>query len=365
MTILFHSASGSALLIRILLISTTVVSAAVMLKIFESPITDFLVRDLPSTWNAVVSWLRPPYLYLVINCIIITIAATSKLQVTTDDDEMPTPPLDTPVEVHSVTPRTKEIQTPAVDFPGINRHYDDFILDNQAPVVLPEVSAANRNSVYPDTVESPPYGHINSVVQQRVEACNVPEDEVDGDEKEDEFIISRSPWMPLSRQDSSGYGELAEKPLASSRFSHRKNANKSAPDGGKSPLAVSKPKRQDTLESTWKMITEGWGMPLTTRHLRKSDTYGSQNPLRPTSPQKKMTKSETFNNDRSPGNGDVCKSSPSPRSKSGKLKREPSLGQDELTRRVEAFIKKFNEEMRLERQESLIQYKKMINGRGH
>ncbi|CAH9107852.1 unnamed protein product, partial [Cuscuta europaea] len=322
MTILFHSASSSAFLVRILLISTTVVSAAVMLKIFESPITEFLVRDLPSTWNAVVSWLRPPYLYLVINCIIITIAATSKLQVMTDNDEIPAPPPDTPVEVHSVTLRSKEIQAPAVDFTGINPHYDDFILNNQSPVVLPEVSAANRNSVvYQDTVESPPYRHVNSVVQQRVEACNVPEEEVDGDEKEDEFIISRSPWMPLSRKDSSGYVESAEKPLASSRFSHRRNANKSTPDGGKSPLAVSKPKRQDTLESTWKMITEGRGMPLTTRHLRKSDTYGSQNPLRPISPQKKMTKSETFNNDRSPGNGDVCKSSPSPRSKSGKLKR--------------------------------------------
>lgn len=126
-------------------------------------------------------------------------------------------------------------------------------------------------------------------------------------------------------------------------------------------MAVSKPKRQDTLESTWKTITEGRAMPLT-RHLRKSDTWethGGRSHLR----QEKMTKSETFN-DRS--STTTAESSPSPLSaRSAKLRKEPSLGQDELNRRVEAFIKKFNEEMRLQRQESLNQYMEMINRRAH
>lgn len=99
-------------------------------------------------------------------------------------------------------------------------------------------------------------------------------------------------------------------------------------------------------------------MPLT-RHLRKSDTWethgGRNNP-----PQQKMKKCETFK-DRNTGNSPLLTGSPG----SGKLKKEPSLSQDELNRRVEAFIKKFNEDMRLQRQQSLQQYTEMINRGAH
>lgn len=122
--------------------------------------------------------------------------------------------------------------------------------------------------------------------------------------------------------------------------------------GGKA-LRVSKSTRQDTLESTWKTITEGRPMPLT-RHLKKSDTWDSH--LRQNTPPAapKMKKAETFQER-------TTTSSNNSSANSGKLKREPSLSQDELNRRVEAFIKKFNEEMRLQRQRSLEQYNQMIS----
>ena len=53
---------------------------AVMVKFSALLRTEFTVSQVPLIWNLVVSWFEPPYLYLVINCIIITIFASSKLQ---------------------------------------------------------------------------------------------------------------------------------------------------------------------------------------------------------------------------------------------------------------------------------------------
>ncbi|KAE8662547.1 Tetratricopeptide repeat-like superfamily protein [Hibiscus syriacus] len=90
----------------------------------------------------------------------------------------------------------------------------------------------------------------------------------------DELAILKSEWIPPRRMDSSEIPSdalfLVEKSPASSRFDHRKPV-KASPEGGRS-LRVAKPKRHETLENTWKMITEGKSMSLT-RHLKKSDTW--------------------------------------------------------------------------------------------
>lgn len=128
-------------------------------------------------------------------------------------------------------------------------------------------------------------------------------------------------------------------------------------------LRVARPKRNETLESTWKTITEGRPVPLA-RHLKKSDTWEThgRSAHDEQSLVSLMCKSETFN-DRA-GQPPPAASSSSPSSR-GRLRREPSLGQDDLNRRVEAFIKKFNEEMRLQRQESYQHYLEMINRGSH
>lgn len=130
--------------------------------------------------------------------------------------------------------------------------------------------------------------------------------------------------------------------------------------GGNRALRVAKPKRQETLESTWKAITDGRHVPLT-RHLRKSDTFENHGSHvtgdSPTYSPRHVKKSDTF---RDRTNYD----SPSP-SSGGKLRKEASPSQDELNRRVEAFINKFNQEMRLQRQESLNQYMEMVNRGSH
>lgn len=117
--------------------------------------------------------------------------------------------------------------------------------------------------------------------------------------------------------------------------------------GARALRRVARPKKQETLESTWKMITEGRHVPLT-RHLKKSDTFDQHHASPAMDHVTVVPKSETFK-DRSNYEAPA------------RIRKEPSPGQDELNRRVEAFINKFNDDMRMQRQQSLQQYKEMIN----
>lgn len=168
-------------------------------------------------------------------------------------------------------------------------------------------------------------------------------------EAEDKFEVTRSTWQsPVEKVQTEYVFPVREKPLASSRFAgQRKLTGKFHPEGVRS-LRVSKPKKHETLESTWKTITDGRHIPLN-RHLKKSDTFENHNQHEPKLDNNAMKKLETFN-DRT----DRVLAS-------RKLRKEGSPSQDELNRRVEAFIKKFNDEMRLQRQESLQRYMDMMN----
>ncbi|KAJ9168919.1 hypothetical protein P3X46_020395 [Hevea brasiliensis] len=322
--------------VQSVLISTGVLFLALLLKASVPLVFDFSVYQAPLIWSSLASWLKPPYLYVILNCIIITIAASSRFHHTHGADN----------EQQEQIPAVRKISARDPD----QFHYDMKISAPESTVVVAEDVCEQR--------------------EEKASAILVFEDkstvlvngsvEVEDKEDEDDFVISRSTWIPPKRMDSSeNLMELllpAEKPLVSARFVHRKTV-RASPEGGRALRGVTKPKRHETLENTWKMITEGRAMPLT-RHLKRCETLendGRQinvcevDPFLP-------KKSETFK-DRTNYQLPPVGNSPAP----GKLRKEPSLSQDELNRRVEAFIKKFNEEMRMQRQESLNQYMEMIN----
>ncbi|KAG6392053.1 hypothetical protein SASPL_146259 [Salvia splendens] len=303
----------------VFMISTSVLSAAIMLT--TTDIADYA----PWIYNGIVSWLRPPYLYLVINCIIITIVASSKLQSESDDGAHELPHIAPLLNLNSVqTVQQLPIEIGETEFPM-----------SQAAEYKFEVVERGLES---DELDSGGIGGVSDysapeIVSGAEDAmCN----------KENECVAAaKSMWSAAEINDGANF----VKPPASARFGHRRNL-KASNEGGRTVLGVSKPKKQDTLENTWKTITEGRAIPIS-RHLKKSETWTEREQENtPPLTLKTMRKAETFK-ERSPmSNGG-----------SGKA----SLSQDELHRRVEAFIKKFNEDMRLQRQESLNQYTEMIN----
>ena len=112
-------------------------------------------------------------------------------------------------------------------------------------------------------------------------------------------------------------------------------------------MRVAKPKRHETLENTWKAITEGRAMPLS-RHMKKSDTWENHGrDLHVDSVGGLVKKSETFKDRTNQAAPEALTLSTGPGPlKPILLRKEPSLSQEELNWQVDAFIKKFNEEMR-------------------
>ncbi|KAH9650940.1 DUF4408 domain-containing protein [Citrus sinensis] len=312
----------SIIFLKAAAVSTCVLSVGVVLKHSSvAPfISEFLASDVPSFWNLLLQWLEPPFLYLLINAIIISIVASSKLL-----------------------------------------QKGHHIEDDQISVFPPP------DKVIAASTEVSLYDHIRPV--QDLSDDNKTVMMKDGGDGVAEVVGDVKTTPPPKRSDSMEFSDSSEKesrdkPPVSTRFGHRK-AVKANPEGGRA-LRVAKSKRNDTLESTWKTITEGRAMPLT-RHLKKSDTWDSHVRQNSTAPAPKVKKAETFHerttttattaSTTSGGSGEESANGNS----AGRLRREPSLSQDELNRRVEAFIKKFNEEMRLQRQRSLEQYNQMIN----
>ncbi|KAK6148205.1 hypothetical protein DH2020_019117 [Rehmannia glutinosa] len=132
------------------------------------------------------------------------------------------------------------------------------------------------------------------------------------------------------------------------------------PQKGKQVCDENLSEEEDTMEATWKAITGGGKQRPKKKQLKKSETWDvppintvaikrlDSEELLPSTPKwKELRKSETFNDAVSI----TCR---------GGLRRDPSMSLDEFNKQVEAFIKKFNDNMKLQRQESDQRFLDMI-----
>lgn len=181
------------------LISTGVISVAVLLKASAPSVTEFITSGIPSTYGLLLSFLRPPYLYLLINGIIITIVASSKLQ--------------------SQKPETSQHKLPSQDvvFPAAV----------EAVNVSNEVYNNNNNS------EFSTYGSHDMKVVVTEESKGAAVLVVNGGDKEEvkEVVaVAPSPLRTESMELVALLNDTARKPPVSRRFAQRK-AVKAASEG--------------------------------------------------------------------------------------------------------------------------------------
>ncbi|XP_010430141.1 PREDICTED: uncharacterized protein LOC104714462 [Camelina sativa] len=350
--------------IKAVLLSSGVASVVTLLKVSVPVAVDFSVSQAPILWSSLLSWLKPPYLYVVTNGIIITIVASSKYYRSHHD-------------------RHEEEEDEIVVYGGgggggykIQTEEELSVTQHQAPPRMLEVKDLDTGAHFGFVVTNPEVEElelkaVTAVEEEKeeitdaAETATAEEDEIkeelknvimveNSDLVESDFVpppnVNQN-RLPPRMIESENLPPTIEKPLVASRIGHRK-LMKASQEGGRA-LRVTKPKKgNETLENTWKMITEE-----KRKLYRRSDTFGRgdsgggggvDGEAKPV-----YKKSETFR-DRTNYYQSL---------ETAKMRKEPSLSQDELNRRVEAFIKKINEEMKLQRMESLRQYKE-ITSRG-
>ncbi|KAI4347357.1 hypothetical protein L6164_008173 [Bauhinia variegata] len=272
---------------KLVLMSMGIISTVILLKVAIIPFTfELVVSTFPQLWVSARSWLSPPFVYIIVNFIIITIAASS------------------------------------------NFHHKNRVSSNSPPTNDSKFSssAVVADHAISDTGnhQSEPRSQSNELQRQEKEELEEEEAKVTAEVKDSGLSFNKPTVHPSPEKFTNNY------------FS---------PDPS--------PDSNDTMEATWRAIMEGQGKSMAPQ-LKKSDTWGASARITKAEPfrrddddpvawaQKELRKSDTFND-------------------AASLRREKSMSQDELNRRAEAFIKKFNLEMKLQRLESEQRFKEMVN----
>ncbi|CAK9141789.1 unnamed protein product [Ilex paraguariensis] len=136
-----------------------------MVCVFSVPL---ILDEVPTIWSTVVSWLKPPYLYVIINGIIITIAASSRFGHKLDDEHtqseplVPSRPLQSDLVAVSAQPEFGDVEERQM-----------VVYESEEKVL----EVVNGSEIVAD----------------------------DDDDEEDLFVLSRSSWTPSHRKIPQGF----------------------------------------------------------------------------------------------------------------------------------------------------------------
>ncbi|CAI8593381.1 unnamed protein product [Vicia faba] len=303
---------------KFVLMSIGIISILVLLKVAIIPYTfDLVLSTLPQLWFSIKRWLTLPFLYIIVNFIIITIAASSgfsepKHQTITTVLETTTNPIELEDQTNELHEEEKEVEEVAedekdeeekrvVEVEDCELFCNKFITDPSQKKCSNDYYLTNSDDKVKD------FGLFCNklIIDPSSEKCRNDYNLIDSDDKGDDI--------------------------------------------------------DDSLEATWKAIMEGQEKTMKP-HLKKSDTWTARivkaEPFRNNGgfgggggdddddpvawAQRELKKSETFNDRAS-------------------LRREKSISPEELNKRAEAFIQKFNNQMKLQRLESYQRFMKLVN----
>ncbi|KFK43415.1 hypothetical protein AALP_AA1G122900 [Arabis alpina] len=292
--------------IKPVLISTGVVAIAMHLKVIVPATIAIDFSQAPILLSYFLSWLRPPYLYVIINVIIVVIGVSSRLYRTISSNNDGNKDYEVSYN-GDYNNSHKSHQTEQHQFD--HQHQDRPRRSDTKEADFSFVAVVSPSKIIVEVKERP------EVVKEKLAEATAMVDE----EKEMSLVVVGEP----EKQSSIEKPSSVEKPLVTARIGHRKLVKTTTAERNSfKALKVAKPRKHETLENTWKLITEGKPPPLTS-HYRRPDTFG----LGSSEQQTGLKKSETFK--------DRTKFYLSP---------AVSRSRDELNKRAEAFIKKCNNE---------------------
>ncbi|KAM0839751.1 hypothetical protein ACQ4PT_060107 [Festuca glaucescens] len=202
---------------RTLKAAAAAVLVAAGLRLVGPAAAGFVAEEIPRAQAAAATWLTPPYLYLVINAIIISIAASSRYQPTRAPRS----------HAHAVVGAEEATPVPAPVLP--------MPMEGPAPAVAMAMALPVPVARVPEAL---------ALEQPAVKMAPAPE--VEGEEEG--FLLSRSAWTPQRRvvreeveleNEVAPFADLTnsrEKPLSSARF-----GRKPSPEGKTTLLPKSLP----------------------------------------------------------------------------------------------------------------------------